>query len=57
MVYTKLIARNMKVIVSTMYGNARRDVEVEIFVSMGNIKGFAGIVMVVRCTKPHTVLR
>ncbi len=63
--------------VSIMYGNmtAGRDVEVNVFVtmgteslfvylvvvlgfvSMGNKKGFARIVMVDSCAKPHTVLR
>ncbi|MCP4318494.1 MAG: hypothetical protein GY789_21365 [Hyphomicrobiales bacterium] len=33
-----------------------RGVKVAPPVSMGNIKGFAGIVMVVHCAKPHTVL-
>ncbi len=35
---------------------AGRGVEVDVFVSMGNIKRIAGVVVVVRCARPHTVL-
>ncbi len=54
------LVRSVKVApsMSIIYGNmtAERDVEVDVFATMRNKKGFAGIVVVTSCARSHIVL-